>query len=445
MKGAPPLAKRILLILSLSLVLLPGIGLAQQVGQEQEPVLIINDDASSQSDPSQAVNAFQDPADAAAAIQSLQAGDPSDSQPIDLSGNSSPPVAATPTAVPARHTARVYGPITNEDHIWSLAQKLRPNTRVTLQQMVIALQRANPAAFSQANINGLKNGTMLRVPSPETIQAIPVKLAVDLVRQQNEQWQQLKKPHAKTQPLPPKPLAKIAALVPAPVLQQVSQANIAVALPMPDKNPSPAAVNTKTNIVMAKVSSNVPVEVKTLQQQLLATQSELLSYKQQNDAKVDTLEKQNALIASQMLLFNERLSTLKNDLTIKINAIDKNANLPASPFGYLPQSKVAWWILLGAVFLIVLLWMPSAKKEQQKNKERKNKERQEPIVSDPELGGEYDFMNSKEAIPAKLDLARAYINMDDFLSAQQVLKEVIKKGDQTERQQAEQLLGAIRT
>lgn len=434
------MAKRIILIFLLAL--LPGLSWAQQ-GQSQDPVLVINDDGSNQSqaDSSQAANAFQDPADSADAVASMQQqADTSDSVPdaIDLSGNSVAPapaaVVAAKSLVPVRSAAKVYGPITKEDHIWSLAQKLRPTTAVTVQQMIIALQQANPQAFFGGNINGLRNGEMLRVPALSKIQAISPRLALTLVEKQNREWQQLKNP------APKKPIVKAVAKVAAPIVEPKPIA-VKAALVVPAKISTLPTPNTENNVIIAKASNDAPTEMKTLQQQLLATQSDLTTYKQDSNKRLKTLEQQNALIASQMLVFNERLSGLKNEFNSKLAAINRNANWPTTWTDYLPRNKTAWWILLGAAFLIVWLWMPPAKKNQSTNKER-----QEPTVSgDADLKEEYDFMNTQEAIPAKLDLARAYINMDDFLSAQQVLKEVLKKGSDSERQQAQQMLGAIRT
>ena len=44
--------------------------------------------------------------------------------------------------------------------------------------------------------------------------------------------------------------------------------------------------------------------------------------------------------------------------------------------------------------------------------------------------GEYDFMGSSEGIPAKLDLARAYIAMEDFTAARETLAEILGEGSE---------------
>jgi len=53
---------------------------------------------------------------------------------------------------------------------------------------------------------------------------------------------------------------------------------------------------------------------------------------------------------------------------------------------------------------------------------------------------EYDFMSTEQAIPAKLDLARAYMDMGDPNAAKKVLQEVVLKGDETQVHEAKQLI-----
>ena len=61
----------------------------------------------------------------------------------------------------------------------------------------------------------------------------------------------------------------------------------------------------------------------------------------------------------------------------------------------------------------------------------------------PDTADEYDYMGSSESAPAKLNLARSYIAMEDFAAADQVLTEVIKHGAPEYQQQARTLQQAI--
>jgi pilus assembly protein FimV len=52
-------------------------------------------------------------------------------------------------------------------------------------------------------------------------------------------------------------------------------------------------------------------------------------------------------------------------------------------------------------------------------------------------------MGSQESIPAKLDLARAYIDMDDKDAARNALNEVVAKGTMEQQKEAQGLLDQL--
>jgi len=53
---------------------------------------------------------------------------------------------------------------------------------------------------------------------------------------------------------------------------------------------------------------------------------------------------------------------------------------------------------------------------------------------------EYDFMESEDAIPIKLDLARAYLEMNDFAAVELALRSVLQQGSEEQREEAKLLL-----
>lgn len=59
---------------------------------------------------------------------------------------------------------------------------------VDMNQMLVALKTANPDAFYRDNINALKSGAVLRVPSKDDAQAMTSAAAVAEVRRQNSDW-----------------------------------------------------------------------------------------------------------------------------------------------------------------------------------------------------------------------------------------------------------------
>ncbi|HEY0962862.1 MAG TPA: FimV/HubP family polar landmark protein, partial [Pseudomonadales bacterium] len=94
-----------------------------------------------------------------------------------------PQTAAAPAAV-AGGNAQSYtvGP---GDTLWEIAQGTRPDSSVSVQQMMLAIQRANPEAFLNGNINNLLNGRVLRIPSQQDIAVIDRDAAIAQVSQQN--------------------------------------------------------------------------------------------------------------------------------------------------------------------------------------------------------------------------------------------------------------------
>ncbi len=70
-----------------------------------------------------------------------------------------------------------YGPIASSDTLWNISQNYRPNSSVSIYQVMQAIFELNPDAFEQQNINLLKNGSMLTMPSENYISDINRKQA----------------------------------------------------------------------------------------------------------------------------------------------------------------------------------------------------------------------------------------------------------------------------
>ena len=83
-----------------------------------------------------------------------------------------------------------YGPIRATDTLWSIANATRPSASISVNQMMLALLRANPDAFITQNINGLKSGHTLRMPSESELDAAggDAEILAE-VRAQHAAWQ----------------------------------------------------------------------------------------------------------------------------------------------------------------------------------------------------------------------------------------------------------------
>jgi pilus assembly protein FimV len=67
--------------------------------------------------------------------------------------------------------SRTLGPTNSADTLWTIAAQVRPNSDVSMQQVMLALQDLNPDAFIAGNINRLKRGEILRIPDENQIRS----------------------------------------------------------------------------------------------------------------------------------------------------------------------------------------------------------------------------------------------------------------------------------
>ena len=106
---------------------------------------------------------------------------------------SAPPPAQPAPVAPmqdraAAYTADSYGPVGSGETLWTIAQGTRPDAAVSINQMMLALLRANPEAFIDNNINRLKKGAVLRIPGREEATTLAAADAAAQVREQMQSW-----------------------------------------------------------------------------------------------------------------------------------------------------------------------------------------------------------------------------------------------------------------
>lgn len=78
--------------------------------------------------------------------------------------------------------------VTPNDTLWEIAERARQGG--TVHQAMLAIQDLNPDAFIGGNINRMKNGQVLRLPSAEQIGSRSQSEAIQQVAQQNASWRQ---------------------------------------------------------------------------------------------------------------------------------------------------------------------------------------------------------------------------------------------------------------
>lgn len=100
----------------------------------------------------------------------------------------SPSEKPSPPSVAASNGTS-YGPVSAGETLGEIARAILPDDGISTNQVMLALLNANPQAFSENNINRLKRGSILRIPSPEEIRAVgSTREAAAQVRAQVDLW-----------------------------------------------------------------------------------------------------------------------------------------------------------------------------------------------------------------------------------------------------------------
>ncbi|MFT5484041.1 MAG: pilus assembly protein FimV [Halieaceae bacterium] len=124
------------------------------------------------------------------------------STPNRADSNSRAPTATTTTvAAPTSSDDRDYGShygdnlendahmVAEDDTLWTIAARLRPEGH-SIHQTMLAIQRTNPKAFINGNINLVKAGYILRIPDEGEIGSRDDQYAAAEVSSQNRDWRE---------------------------------------------------------------------------------------------------------------------------------------------------------------------------------------------------------------------------------------------------------------
>jgi pilus assembly protein FimV len=108
------------------------------------------------------------------------------SQPI-IASPAPAPIQAAPTQATPAPSGATYGPVKPGETLYSIASQNKPDA-VTVDQMLVSLYRQNKDAFLNNNMNLLKKGQILKLPSQEEAAAIAATQATREVRVQTSNW-----------------------------------------------------------------------------------------------------------------------------------------------------------------------------------------------------------------------------------------------------------------
>lgn len=106
------------------------------------------------------------------------------------------PVAVAPIPTPEPEPASdptEYGPVKPGESLSKIASGLDLRRSFSLDQTMLALLQANPDAFLGDDVNRLRSGAVLRVPTRDDVAKVSAEEAAQVVRQQARQWRQARR------------------------------------------------------------------------------------------------------------------------------------------------------------------------------------------------------------------------------------------------------------
>ena len=168
-------------------------------------------------------------------------------------------------------------------------------------------------------------------------------------------------------------------------------------------------------------------------------------------AQVDEISSQSPIMTrldyvesnlSQVANNEQALMAQNQALASKIDAV---SNMQAQPATVASNDLVFLVILSSLIMMLVLAGCmdrqtPTSKKVIIKKQPAKSNKPKMPEIVREKHDEEYDFMGSQEAVPARFNLAEAYMQMREFQQARRVLEGILEQGDSDQRQKASALL-----
>ncbi len=230
-----------------------------------------------------------------------------------------PEPVAPPMPEPAPAPEAVPGEITVDrgQTLSAIASGVLPDDSVSLNQMMLALLRANPEAFDDDNINRLKSGAVLRIPGRDEAVSLTPDQAAALVREQANAWRAPRQ--AVPQPAESLAAEEAPAVAESPVAEPAPAPAIAAKPPRSSRleivPPSGrAARGTQSGAAVGAGGTELRAELVEAKEDLAARNAEVSDLKTQ----IADLEKMNAdrqnMIAvqdSNLKAMQERLAQLE--------------------------------------------------------------------------------------------------------------------------------------
>lgn len=217
-----------------------------------------------------------------------------------------------------------------------------------------------------------------------------------------------------------------------------------------------AAINAAPVVINTTPAPNAAGIDTSLQAQLSQLNQAALLYQQQADQRIEALTAKNNEISTQLNNLNQVINELNQEMNVLHQAETQLSQTQRVPSTAPHSSQKLWkeWFVwldqLGAIaylnFILFAALLFTLGFTASKLRHTPGAAAQDNIKNNTQddTQDEYNFMSTNEAIPAILDLARAYVAMENFAQAKIEIQKVIIKGNDEQRDEAKTLLAKIK-
>lgn len=417
-----------------------------------------------------------------------------------------PPVAVAPAPAAAMAAeSNEYGPVRPGDTLGEIAGQLDATRGYTLDQTMLGLLRANPAAFIGDDINRLRQGAVLRIPRADELSRYSATEAAAVVREQIARWREARQPQVQ-------PAAQASAPSSAPAAtsadrgRRVAGARLEI---VPPSSADARRAGTRSGINAGGEGEMLRQELQQTKETLAARDAEVEELKtrlaeleqlQQQQQQLITLKDSELAAAQQRLAASNARQAATADTPAP--AATTTAR-PVAPAAETPgREAIGWaWVVPLLLVLGAIGWwwsrrrrspptpvrtfdtaalaagMPNA--EPETATPRGPEIPPDAVITAPEEGLPMWTTHAKPApsVPAavpplpatreptwhggpvsadtvaplnqapagheRIELARAYLDLGDRVTARSLLQEVVDSGDAVAREEASQLLRGL--
>jgi len=353
----------------------------------------------------------------------------------------------------------VYGPVASGQTLWGISREWSRETGYSINQTMLALQRKNPDAFFRDNINALKRGAILRLPTYSEVYELTSREAMVEVLRQDEVSLVGKSTLA---PEFGTPTVADSGDYQESVIEAVPEAEIEE-----DAGHLELVPPVETDDTAGQVPGREPAD-EFVQEELTRTEEELANAQQENiylQDQIDELEAQQQEKALEIT--DPGLAGVESSLAEK-RAEDK----PEPPVALTPGGEEqpwyaggsAWIVGIALVLIAFTIWLlrrRSAGQAEVQRAEEKSEavqavtEEAEDLlgildryedetvtkvapIAGPETEPELETTDQDPEV--ELDLARAYLSLGDKEAARSMLEEVLSNGNEAQRAEAMKMM-----